>query len=65
LALAVNDPDAPNGLWSHWLVKNISPSVTNIPENSVPGVQVTNSWGIQNYKGPRPPSGTHHYYFIV
>ena len=58
-----DDPDAPVGLWTHWLVKNIPATTTSIKENSVPGVEVTNSWGIKKYKGPKPPSGTHRYYF--
>ena len=62
-ALINNDPDAPVGLWTHWLVKNIPANTTSIKENSIPGVEVTNSWGIKKYKGPKPPSGTHRYYF--
>ena len=62
-ALINDDPDAPAGLWTHWLVKNIPATTTSIKENSVPGVEVTNSWGIKKYKGPKPPSGTHRYYF--
>ena len=62
-ALINDDPDAPIGLWTHWLVKNIPATTTSIKENSVPGVEVTNSWGIKKYKGPKPPSGTHRYYF--
>ena len=62
-ALINDDPDAPVGLWTHWLVKNIPATTTSTKENSVPGVEVTNSWGIKKYKGPKPPSGTHRYYF--
>ena len=62
-ALINDDPDAPVGLWTHWLVKNIPATTTSIKENSVPGVEVTNSWGIKKYKGPKPPSGNHRYYF--
>jgi Raf kinase inhibitor-like YbhB/YbcL family protein len=62
-ALIVDDPDAPVGLWTHWLVKDISPDTTLIPEQSVPGVEVVNSAGRKSYHGPCPPSGTHRYYF--
>ena len=64
-ALINDDPDAPCGLWTHWLLKNIPANVTQIAENSVPSgaVEVINSWGIKKYKGPQPPSGTHRYYF--
>jgi len=59
-----DDPDAMS-TWSHWLVKDIPADVTSVPENSVPGVEVANSWGIKYYKGPRPPRGTHRYFFKV
>ena len=62
-ALINDDPDAPVGLWTHWLVKNIPATTTSIAENSIPGVEVTNSWNIKHYKGPKPPSGNHRYYF--
>ena len=62
-ALINDDPDAPCGTWTHWLVKNIPADVSEIKENTVPGVEVTNSWRIKKYKGPSPPSGTHRYYF--
>ena len=47
------------------MVKDIPVNTKTIPENSVPGVAVTNSWGIKKYKGPKPPSGTHRYFFKV
>ena len=62
-ALINDDPDCPVGLWTHWLVKDIPADTKVIKENSVPGVEVTNTWGIKKYKGPKPPSGTHRYYF--
>lgn len=64
-ALINDDPDCPIGTWTHWLVKDIPANTTKIEENSVPGVEVVNSWGVSNYKGPRPPSGTHRYYFML
>ena len=67
LALIVDDPDAPVGLFTHWLVWNIDPKTTEIAENSVPkgGVQGTNDFPGQRYDGPQPPSGTHRYYFKI
>ena len=67
LALIVDDPDAPVGLFTHWLVWNIDPKVTEIGEGSVPkgGVQGSNDFPGQRYDGPQPPSGTHRYYFRI
>jgi Raf kinase inhibitor-like YbhB/YbcL family protein len=62
LALIVDDPDAPMGVWVHWVVYDI-PVVERIEENSVPGMQGTNNFKRQEYGGPCPPSGTHRYYF--
>jgi Raf kinase inhibitor-like YbhB/YbcL family protein len=67
LALIVDDPDAPGGLFTHWLVWNIDPNTTAIEENSVPskGVQGKNDFGKSGYGGPCPPSGTHRYFFRI
>lgn len=67
LVLVVDDPDAPGGTFTHWLVWNIDPSVTEIKENSVPAgaVQGQNGAGQNHYVGPCPPSGTHRYFFKV
>ncbi|MGQ9722225.1 MAG: YbhB/YbcL family Raf kinase inhibitor-like protein [Candidatus Jordarchaeum sp.] len=64
-ALIVDDPDAPVGLWVHWLVCDIPPKVNNIPRNSLPrnARQVKNDFGKVEYGGPCPPSGTHRYFF--
>ena len=63
LVLIIDDPDAPMGTWDHWLVWNISPKTSLIPENSIPGIQGKNSWGKNDYGGPMPPSGSHRYFF--
>ena len=67
LVLIVDDPDAPHGLFTHWILWNIDPKTTNIGENSAPvgGVQGTNDFGKRNYGGPCPPSGTHRYFFKI
>jgi Raf kinase inhibitor-like YbhB/YbcL family protein len=63
LALIVDDPDAPNGTFVHWVSWNIP--VGDIQENSVPGLQGKNTSGQAKYMGPCPPSGTHRYFFKV
>ena len=66
LALVVDDPDAPSGVFTHWIVWNISPQTNAIAEGSAPqGVQGTNDFGKSGYGGPCPPSGTHRYYFKI
>lgn len=64
LVLIMDDPDAPSGTWIHWTMWNIPPG-ESIGEDSVPGgaVQGKNSWGVNEYGGPCPPSGTHRYVF--
>jgi Raf kinase inhibitor-like YbhB/YbcL family protein len=67
VALIVDDPDAPRGLFTHWIVWNVDPKMIDIGENSVPagGIQGTNDFGKRNYVGPCPPSGTHRYFFKI
>ena len=67
LVLIVDDPDAPSGDWVHWLVWNINPETKLITENESPqgAIQGTNDFGKQNYGGPCPPSGIHHYQFKI
>jgi Raf kinase inhibitor-like YbhB/YbcL family protein len=65
LSLIVDDPDAPMGTWTHWLVWNMKPGTTVIKEDSVPsGAAIgCNDAGTAKYVGPSPPRGTHRYYF--
>jgi Raf kinase inhibitor-like YbhB/YbcL family protein len=65
LALIVDDPDAPNGTFDHWVVWNIPPSTTKVAENSVPGMEGLNGARQKGFMGPCPPSGTHRYFFKV
>ena len=66
-ALVVEDPDAPGGLWTHWLVANLPPNCSELGQGSVPDGAILgkNSWGRDTYDGPAPPSGTHRYFFIL
>lgn len=64
LALIMEDPDAPRGIFVHWVVWNIQPTET-IEEKSLPGAIAKNSKGEFGYTGPCPPSGTHRYFFKV
>lgn len=65
LALIVDDPDAPVGIWIHWVAWNIPPDTREIGEGSLPtgAKQGLNDFGRNSYGGPCPPSGTHRYYF--
>lgn len=67
LALIVDDPDAPMGLWTHWLVWNLPATTTDLAEGALPSgaSQGKNSSGHARYDGPAPPSGTHRYFFHV
>ena len=66
LAMIVDDPDAPEGIWVHWVVYNISPKTTRIAENSKVGVEGLNDFGTFRYRGPCPPNKkVHHYSFRV
>ena len=70
LVLISDDPDAPMGIWVHWVVYNIHASVKEFPEN-IPSSDVIDNSAIQGitdfrkvgYGGPCPPSGTHRYFF--
>ncbi len=71
-ALIVDDPDAPSGVFTHWLLFNIPPDRTTLQEDvsradSVPGVgeQGTNDFGRPGYGGPCPPGGRPHRYVFT
>jgi Raf kinase inhibitor-like YbhB/YbcL family protein len=75
-ALVCDDPDAPSrDPWVHWLLYKIPADTTQLPEglparerlDELPGaLQGRNSWTtgrVVGYRGPKPPSGTHRYFF--
>jgi len=67
LALICDDPDAPHGTWDHWVIYNIPPTISVLAEGLEPLPEdfrsCLNSWGKNEYGGPKPPSGTHRYFF--
>lgn len=68
LAIFVEDPDAPDGPFLHWLVTGIPPAIRQISNASAlpAGALVAkNGKGEQGYTPPCPPSGTHRYVFRV
>ncbi len=72
LALIVDDPDAPAGTWTHWILWNIPAGVTSLPEALPPSQeslpngarQGRNDFGRIGYGGPCPPPGRPHRYFF-
>jgi len=65
LVIIVHDPDAAmEGGVTHWIVWNIDP-VKDIPQKFNGGTQGENTRKKEGYMGPCPPTGTHHYHFII
>lgn len=70
-ALLVTDPDAPMGVYKHWVVYNLPAAANHLPADlpdaasiAGGGVQGTNQRGTIGYHGPCPPPGpAHHYHF--
>ncbi|AZL16268.1 YbhB/YbcL family Raf kinase inhibitor-like protein [Rickettsiales endosymbiont of Stachyamoeba lipophora] len=70
--LIVDDPDAPNGVWDHFIAFNISKYINRIEENEIistlanSAVIAKNSWNDHGYGPPCPPKGKEHrYYFKI
>ena len=69
LVLIMDDPDVPktirkDGMWDHWVVFNIPPSVREIQEGKEPaGTHGAGTGGNDTYMGPCPPDREHRYFF--
>jgi hypothetical protein len=73
LVLIIDDPDAPDPkapkmTWVHWVLYNIPPDLTGLPEGVVPAklspgmMEGLNDWKRIGYGGPCPPIGRHRYF---
>jgi Raf kinase inhibitor-like YbhB/YbcL family protein len=71
LALIVDDPDAPDPeapkmTWVHWVVYNLPPTSSGLPESAktLPSgaKEGLNDWKRTGYGGPCPPVGRHRYF---
>ena len=71
LALILDDPDAPRGGWVHWVLYNLPPTTTGLPEackaDDLPEgtLEGLNDWRRIGYGGPCPPKGRHRYFFTL
>ncbi len=71
-ALTCTDPDAPGGVFIHWIAYNIPSHARGLDEGfprNAPrskALQGNNDFGREGYNGPCPPKGkAHRYYFTV
>jgi len=71
LVLIVDDPDAPDPktpkmTWVHWVLYDLPPDATGLPEGvkSLPAGtrEGLNDWKRAGYGGPCPPVGRHRYF---
>lgn len=67
VAVLVEDPDAPRGTFTHWIVTGVPANMTSLAAGKLPSGAVagTNDFGAASWGGPCPPSGTHRYVFRV
>lgn len=71
LVLMVDDPDAPTGVWTHWVVFDLPANMSELAEDaskSESGMgtakQGVNDFKRAGYGGPCPPAGKQHRYFF-
>ena len=71
-AIIVDDPDAPVGVFTHWVIYDIPGTFEGLPEDvpPVPELEYGIKQGINDFKrigygGPCPPHGKVHRYFFV
>lgn len=67
LALVVADPEAPGGIFHHWIVLDLDPRARSMAEGKVPA-DATQALGTSDnptYIGPCPPVGEEHHYLFT
>ncbi len=70
-ALIAEDPDAPGGNWTHWVIYGIPPDVAELHEGAPSGENLSgggrqgaNDFRRLGYGGPCPPGGEAHRYIF-
>jgi Raf kinase inhibitor-like YbhB/YbcL family protein len=65
LALVVDDPDAPGGVFTHWIAWGLDPGSDGLGEGEAAPSEGQNDFGTTGYRGPCPPPGhgRHRYVF--
>jgi Raf kinase inhibitor-like YbhB/YbcL family protein len=70
-AVVAEDPDAPGGIFTHWLIYNIPAALRHLPAGIPPqdtlpnGIkQGLNSFGKLGYAGPCPPVGDREHRYV-
>lgn len=66
-AIVVDDPDAPGGVFTHWMLADLPPRTTHLALGGTAGLVGRNDFGRVDYGGPCPPGrhGPHRYRFTV
>ncbi|MTK63307.1 MAG: YbhB/YbcL family Raf kinase inhibitor-like protein [Methanobacterium sp.] len=71
-AIICEDPDAAQGIWTHWVIFNIPGDLNAVDEwimereeTEHGAKQGLNDFGTVGYRGPCPPDGTHRYYYRI
>jgi len=71
LVLICDDPDAPRGVWVHWVVYDLPAEATGLAEGVPKSLELSNGakqgvndFGLVGYNGPLPPPGKPHRYFF-
>jgi Raf kinase inhibitor-like YbhB/YbcL family protein len=67
LALVVDDPDAPGGVFTHWVAWGLDPAAAELGEGESAPSEGRNDFGTAGYRGPCPPPGhgPHRYHFSL